>query len=223
MRQEIVVPLAGEGFDDYTVALLWSPGTVFILVSLITFFIYNMKSREISVVATTATSGILKAAPALIASLMLVQVFVNSGFNSGFVNGEDLSSMPNFIATNIASFSGSAWIIFAPIIGVIGSFVSGSATFSNLMFSSLQFDAAIESGLNPQIILALQTIGSNIGNMISVSNVVAVAAVVGISGQESKILRTNIVPTIIYISAIVVIGIATMILLDGGILGFLTN
>lgn len=73
--------------------------------------------------------------------------------------------------------------------GDFGAFLSGSATFSNMMFSSLQYSVADNVGMNHTLVLALQGIGANAGNMMCVMNVVAAATVVGMAGRESEIIR----------------------------------
>lgn len=61
----------------------------------------------------------------------------------------------------------------APLVGVVGSFISGSATVSNTLFAGLQFETAAMVGLPQVIVLALQGAGGAIGNMICVNNVVS--------------------------------------------------
>lgn len=57
------------------------------------------------------------------------------------------------------------------------------------MFSGLQYSVADNVGMNHAMALALQGIGANAGNMMSVMNVVAAATVVGMAGRESEIIR----------------------------------
>ncbi len=86
----------------------------------------------------------------------------------------------------------------APYVGALGSFISGSATFSNLMFSLFQFSVAEQIGVPPETVLGAQILGANAGNMISVVNVVAAASVVRLLGQEGSILRYTLVPSLSY-------------------------
>ncbi len=115
----------------------------------------------------------------------MVKIFLNSGDNG--IQG--LGSMPVELASAMASVFGSVWEFLAPVIGIFGAFLSGSATFSNMMFSNLQYTAADSLGLNTQLVLGLQMIGANAGNMMCVMNVVAAATVVGMAGRESEIIR----------------------------------
>lgn len=65
------------------------------------------------------------------------------------------------------------------------------------MFGLLQFSTAIASDLPPKLFLAGQLLGANAGNMVSVVNVVAAASVVGLTGQEGKVLR-SVLPGMLY-------------------------
>jgi lactate permease len=92
---------------------------------------------------------------------------------------------------------GPVWPLFAPYVGSLGAFISGSATFSNLMFSLFQFGAAVENKLDPALINALQTVGAAVGNMICVVNVVAASSVVNLQGNEGRIIRFTLLPSLI--------------------------
>jgi lactate permease len=89
----------------------------------------------------------------------------------------------------LASAAGDSWIFFAPFLGALGSFFSGSATISNLTFGGIQASIAIESHLPKTVLLALQTSGAAMGNMICIHNIVAVCAVLGLRNAEGAILK----------------------------------
>jgi len=83
--------------------------------------------------------------------------------------------------------------------------MSGSATVSNLLFASLQFETATILGIPQVLIVAVQTIGAALGNMICVNNVVAVCATVGCIGAEGTIIRRNSIPALIYYLMVMII------------------
>jgi len=56
--------------------------------------------------------------------------------------------------------------------------------------------------------VALQAVGGAAGNMVCVHNVVAAAATVGIIGQEGSIIRKTMIPTIYYLIAAGILGLA---------------
>ena len=116
-------------------------------------------------------------------------------------------SMLYVMAEALANIFKGAYIIIAPVIGVLGAFMSGSNTVSNTLFAGLQFQTAQLVKMSPVLIVALQNIGGAAGNMICVNNVVAACATTGTMGNEGKIIRTNALPCLIYcIIAILVLG-----------------
>ena len=101
----------------------------------------------------------------------------------------------------------ASYLAVAPFIGVLGAFMSGSNTVSNMLFAPLQYETAALVKLSPIVVLALQNIGGAAGNMICVNNVVAACATTGTMGHEGRIIKTNVVPCLIYcLIAILVLG-----------------
>lgn len=191
------------GIEDLTYGLRWAylPGTIpFILVALITHFLHKMSAKEVKDAWIITLKQIKNAAIALFAGVGMVQLMLNSG-----VNNTGADSMLTEMAVAASDLSGSAYPVFATAIGILGSFMSGSATVSNILFMSFQYETAELLGLSPVLIAAMQGIGAGIGNMICVNNVVAVAATVGCIGAEGQIIRTNAVPAFFYYLLITII------------------
>ena len=133
---------------------------------------------------------------ALLFALPLVRVFINSGPN---FNTSGLASMPITLAEGAATIAGSAWPVFAPWIGALGAFIAGSNTVSNLTFSLFQFATSQNIGITtPEVIVAAQAVGGAAGNMITVHNIVAAAATVGLMGKEGLLIRQTIFPMTYY-------------------------
>lgn len=199
------------GVENLNYGLKWAylPGTIpFILVALATHFIHGMSGKKIKIAWKNTFKQISGAAIALFAGIALVQLMLNSG-----VNGAGLDSMLTEMAKATASLSGIAYPFFAPFIGVLGAFMSGSNTVSNILFSSLQFETASILEMPQVLIVSLQVIGGSIGNMVCVNNVVAVCATVGAIGLEGKIIRKNAIPMFIY--AIVVAIVVAVLIYSG--------
>lgn len=185
--------------------ILYSPGTVFLVVTALAAWRFRVGATTLRAVARETGSRLLPAALALGAALPMARIFVHSG-----VNDAGLVSMPLFLAERATEITGAGWVMAAPFVGALGSFLSGSATFGNLMFAGLQLDAARGAGIPVQLGLALQQVGAAAGNMISVLNVVAVAAVTGLSGREGSILRLTFLPMLFYCLAAGLVGLAVM-------------
>lgn len=183
------------------VAPLYLPGTLFVLVALAVALVFRLPLATTASVWRESLRRIWPTLIALSASVPMVRIFINSGVNSA-----DLADMPTALGELAAATFSSGWPLVAPFIGALGSFVAGSSTFSNMMFASLQQDAALASDLSPRVILALQMLGSNAGNMICVMNVVAAASVVKLVGREGEIIRLTLLPAMLYCTAVGLIG-----------------
>lgn len=181
-----------EGLN-YSLAFLWVPGTIFIIVSILTHFIQGMNSEQKRASLKDTIAMVKEAAIALVFGVALVQLMVNSN-----VNTIGMASMMSVMAMTVAGLAGQAFPVVSPYIGILGAFVSGSNTVSNMLFAPMQFETASLLGLPTTVIVALQSVGGGIGNMVCVNNVVAATATVGAVGAEGKLIRRNLIPAIFY-------------------------
>ena len=178
------------------------PATAFIVVVMITYGIHQMTPQAMQRAIGNTGKTLIAASIATGCAVPLANVFVNSD-----VNGAGLSSMPLTLATAVSLFAGSVWPLLAPTIGAVGSFIAGSTTVSNMMFSLFQFGVAKQSGISEAIVVALQASGSSAGSMISVNNVVSVCATVGLVGREGLVIQKVLLPIIYCVVAQGIIGI----------------
>lgn len=186
-------------------ALLWSPGIIFIIVALITVGIQGMTGEEVAGAWKDSFKQVTGAAIALLFGVAMVNIFRYS--NTSIMTDSMLFTM----AKGIADLAGNGFVVVSPLIGVLGSFMSGSNTVSNTLFAALQFETATILGLPQVLIVALQNQGGAIGNMVCINNVVAACATTGTIGNEGRIIRINIVPCIIFcVIVVVVLGGAIM-------------
>ena len=176
-----------------SIAPLYLPGTVFLVAALFTYFFHKMDRKAASRALGKSAKTAIQASVALIFTVPMVQVFINSGGgDAGFAR------MPLVLADGVATLTGSAWPLFSTFIGGLGAFVAGSNTVSNMMFSSFQFGVGERIGVDPTWIVALQAVGGAAGNMICVHNVVAASAVVGMLGREGMVIRQTFLPFVYY-------------------------
>ncbi len=168
---------------------LYLPGTFFIFVCLMAFVLFRMSGESFARSLKDSSKSMIPTMISLGASVPMVRIFLNSGENNSV---DHLASMPVELADMLAGSMGAIWHWVAPVVGIFGAFLSGSATFSNMMFSALQYTAADSVGISHTLVLGLQAIGANAGNMMCVMNVVAAATVVGMAGRESEIIRKTL-------------------------------
>lgn len=185
---------------------LYLPGTVFLVVALVAGWQQKVNVSDLRQAWLKSAKQVVPTLATLAAAVPLVRIFLNSG-----VNLSDLNSMPVELAQLSAQTFSGWWPAVAPFIGALGSFIAGSATFSNMMFADFQYTVAGQLELPARWILALQLLGAGAGNMVCVVNVVAAASVVRLSGKEGHIIRYTLIPMLYYCLAA---GMSVMIIVS---------
>jgi lactate permease len=185
---------------------LYLPGTVLLMVSLITILLHKMKKKAVKTAFSESAKMLLGAGFVLIFTIPMVRIYINSGVNPSGIPG-----MPIAMAEFVAAKVGNVYPLFAPSIGALGAFIAGSNTVSNLMFSLFQFGVATSLFMPTTIIVALQAVGAAAGNMIAIHNIVAASATVGFLGKEGLILKKTIIPTVYYLIVVGIIGLLLIV------------
>ena len=153
----------------------------------------RMKRARLAAVWDNTARQVSGAAIALVFGVAMVQVMLQSQRNP-----LALSGMMRVMAEAAAALAGRAYLGVAPLVGVLGAFMTGSNTVSNILFASFQYDTALILGLPVVLMVVLQVVGGAVGNMVCINNIVAVSATVGLEGVEGKIIRRNIAPCLLY-------------------------
>jgi lactate permease len=85
--------------------------------------------------------------------------------------------------------AGGVFALISPVLGWLGTAVTGSDTSSNSLFGALQVSAANQVGMDPTLAAASNGSGGVLGKMISPQNLAIAAGAVGMSGREGDIFR----------------------------------
>jgi lactate permease len=113
------------------------------------------------------------------------------------------SGMVRTVAQGAAVATGHAYPAIAPLVGALGSFITGSTTSSNALFSSLQADVAHLIGDRPDDLLAGQLAGGNIGNSLAPVVILLGLSAVGAARRAGEVLRMTMAPAaVLLVSAV---------------------
>lgn len=175
--------VAGSYKTLYVPSLI--PFVVTVVVCIILFRLSGSQSREIF---GSSFKQVQKPFLALLGALIMVKLMKLGGDQS----------MVMIIGTNFADFTGANWTYFSSYLGAIGAFFSGSNTVSNLTFGGIQLSIAETTGLSIPLILALQSVGGAMGNMVCLNNIIAVCTVLNVTNAEGNVLRKTVVPMLVY-------------------------
>ncbi|WP_227356647.1 L-lactate permease [Haladaptatus salinisoli] len=181
----------GTGLGE-SIQVLYLPGAVFVFVHLLTIPLHGMDGQDVKNAWIETTEKIAPAVVALLFAVATVQIMLQSGDAIGG-NG-----MLIVLSDSMANLTGKAYPFLAPLVGALGAFLAGSNTVSDILFGTFQYGVATEVGAPHTILLGAQAVGGAIGNLIAVHNVVAALAVVGLVGEEGRVIRLELIPLMYY-------------------------
>lgn len=104
--------------------------------------------------------------------------------------------------------TGILFPFFAPVLGWLGVFITGSDTSANALFSKLQYATAQSIGVDPVVTVAANVSGGVVGKMISPQSIAVAAAAGNLVGQESELFRFTVKHSFIMLAFICCITLA---------------
>lgn len=113
------------------------------------------------------------------------------------------------LANGTANVLGKAYVVLAPFVGLLGSFMTGSNMSSNILFGGFQMTTASILEVNAAAVLGAHSAGGAIGSAISPSNMILGATTAGMIGEEGKLLKKILKVTV---PAVLVMGILLYVL-----------
>ncbi|KEN52892.1 L-lactate permease family protein [Escherichia coli 6-537-08_S1_C2] len=165
--------------DGKTMALKveWAttPGMLIIFATIIGGFIQGASARGMLEVFIKTIFQLKNSIVAIMAIVALATVM-------------DLSGIISTLAQSIVDLTGSSYVFLAPVIGALGTFVTGSDTNSNILFGKLQTIAASKLHIDPNWRAAANTSGATGGKMISPQSIAIAVSATKMDGQANQIM-----------------------------------
>ena len=124
----------------------------------------------------------------------------------------DYSGMTLEVARSIVTATGTAYPMVSAMIGSVGTFITGSATSSCILFGKLQLSSAQAIGAGETLqawITASNAAGASIGKIFSPQCITIGAAAIGKQGIEGKLLQFAVkvyLPFMLILGALVYLG-----------------
>lgn len=159
----------------YTIGWLSSPGSLLLIAGAIVAVVYRLSLVEAAKIYGRTVLK-LKFSILTVASVLALAYVMNQ-------SGQTIT-----VGTWIAG-TGAVFAFLSPILGWLGTAVTGSDTSANALFATLQQTAATHAGIDPTLLVAANTSGGVVGKMISPQNLTIAATAVGLVGRESEIFR----------------------------------
>jgi len=159
----------------FTFDMFAAIGTALLIIAILTTIVFTMKiSTFIEVFAAT----IKQLKFALITMICVLSIAHLSNYS-----GVSFTLGLAFAAT------GSLFMVFSPLIGFLGVFLTGSVTSSGALFGNLQRVTAIQLGINPLVTVSASMVGAVMGKLVSPQSLAIATAATGLVGREGEVLN----------------------------------
>lgn len=194
MIKTSVLIYSGEGGTPYTFTWVATPG---VLILLAAFIGGNVQGTNFAEMLGVLKRTIINLRFTILTIITVIATAKVMGF----------AGMTHEIAETAVAATGTAYPLIAAFIGSIGTFITGSATSSCVLFGKLQTDSAMAIGATPAAqawIAAANATGACAGKMISPQSIAIAVASIGVSGVDGKLLHFAVK---IYLPFIIVMGL----------------
>lgn len=200
MQFKSSVPIyTGEGGSPYTFVWINTPGVLILLAA----FLAGSKQGA-------SFGSMLKLLAKTVNGLKFTMITIIAVIATAKVMG--YSGMTNQIADTAVAATGTAYPAIAAFLGSVGTYITGSATSSCVLFGKLQVMASQAIGANETVqawVAAANATGACAGKMISPLSIAIGSAAIGVKGADAKLLAFAVkiyIPFIIFMGAVVYFG-----------------
>ena len=165
----------GPGGKPLQVSWLLTPGTLALIAGLIGSRIQGASFATVARLSGKTLRQMSKSVITIVCIVALAKVLGYSG-------------MTDTMAVSLAALAGTAYPLVSPVLGLLGTFITGSDTSANILFGQLQKQVALAIEVSPVWIAAANTSGACIGKIVSLQSIAIVGISANISGREGELL-----------------------------------
>ncbi|GAB6169861.1 L-lactate permease [Clostridium carnis] len=182
----------GESASPYTITWVATPGIMILISAFIGGKVQGATFNEMLNVLKNTIKQMSKSGITILSIVALAKVMGYSG-------------MIKSIAIVLVMVTGRFYPLISPLIGALGTFVTGSATSANVLFGGLQVEAAKSLAVDPCWLAAANTAGATAGKIISPQSIAVATAATNLAGKEGKILNSTLKFFIAYVGVLGII------------------
>jgi len=168
----------GPGGKPLSFEWFLTPGTLVFITAVLAGFVQGASAKDLIKLAGVTVLQLQKTFVTVISIVSMAKVLGYSG-------------MIGSVAVTLAEATGAMYPAFSPVIGALGTFITGSDTSSNILFGLLQKQTAEQLGISSVWIAAANTSGACIGKLISPQSISIAAAAAGLPGKEGDLLSVT--------------------------------
>lgn len=170
-----IVIYQGAGASPYTFTWINTPGVLILISGIIGGFIQKCKIKDLFKVMKDTVIQMSKTICTMLGVLACAKIMGYSGM---------ISAISTFFVTILGSF----FPLASPLIGALGTFVTGSGTSSEVLFGNVQLEAAKAIGVSEYWLVAANSLGTSAGKMLAPQSIAIGCAACGLQGKDGEIL-----------------------------------
>jgi lactate permease len=184
-----------SGDPEATLTFKWinTPGVLIFICAIIGGLIQKCSWHDMGIVLGHTCKQMSKTVVTMLSVLGLAKIMGYSGMIAD-------------IAAFFVSALGSYYPLVAPLLGALGTFVTGSGTSSSVLFGNVQLQAAEAIGANPYWLVGANAVGVSAGKMLSPQSIAIGSAACDCDGKDGEIF-SKILPY--FIAFVVLMAIIT--------------
>lgn len=165
------------GNPEATLTFYWinTPGVLILLCGIVGGCIQRASAKQMLEVFGATCKQMAKTIVTMLGVLGVAKIMGYSGM---------IASIAAFFVAAL----GSMYPLVAPVLGALGTFVTGSGTSSEVLFGTVQQHAAESIGANSTWLVASNSLGVSAGKMLSPQNIAIGCAACGLAGKDGQIM-----------------------------------
>ncbi len=190
------VPIyTGEGAAKYTFTWIGTPGTLIMIAGIIGGIVQGASVGTMLEVLVGSLKQMYKSIITIVSIIAIAKVMGYSGMISD-------------IAVGLVALAGPMYPLLAPIIGGIGTFITGSVTSACTLFSALQAQTGEALNISQNWLVAANGAGATVGKIISPQSIAMAAAATGCVGSDGVIIRKASIYCVIFLAFLCIVSYA---------------
>jgi lactate permease len=166
-----------QGDPNATLTFSWinTPGVLILICGILGGIIQGCPFPEMMQVLASTAKQMSKTILTMLAVLGCAKIMGYSGM---------IASIAAFFVGTL----GGLYPLMAPVLGALGTFVTGSGTSSEVLFGNVQLSAAQTLGVSDLWLVASNSLGISAGKMISPQNIAIGCAACALTGKDGEIM-----------------------------------
>jgi len=160
--------------------------------SMLSIRVFRMSRKQIAQVISVSVQKGWRPSLSMALFGAMGQIIAYSGYGEHFQSLHQPLHIPWALSEGLKQYAGDLYPIFVPVLGWIGTFLTGYGVASLMLFGQLQIQAAGLLELSPTWLSAGLAIGASLGSISSPFKIAIATPMCGAVGKEGDILRWTI-------------------------------